>query len=367
MAQVFPDRVAESGCTWSGGTLTLSGTAVDAYRTAAQTVTDGDLANADTADVVMVDASNNWVVYEGMTYTSSGGTFTSGTEKSSGGTIGSTVTAYVGVTGNRIGLVQRLTRVDATITTANLTATVNAHHVIDISGMTAQRDLVIPAGNKEGDIIEFVLATDAPATAGYELCPRGDTGVTIDWLGTESTATVNNAFRYLIKGEGARLRWDATDSKWILAKQDDGRIPVNARVDGNGGTNQSINDSTWTVVAGSLLTNAPFDNANVTDTTNGRIYPRRDCVLVGTINFTFSDTLTGDCRGEITADTTAGVIVVTPKYYSSAMQGGAIGSSSYAFDISADDYIYMQVRHTGGTAKSLQAAAATYIDIIEIL
>jgi len=50
----------------------------------------------------MVDASNNWVVYEGMTYTSSGGTFTSGTEKSSGGTIGSTVTAYVGVTGNRI-------------------------------------------------------------------------------------------------------------------------------------------------------------------------------------------------------------------------------------------------------------------------
>jgi hypothetical protein len=121
-----------------------------------------------------------------------------------------------------VDLARWLTRVTAALTTGNLTATVNAHHVLTISGMTAARSFVIPAGTAEGDLISWECITAAPATAGYEMVLIGDTDVTLMLAGTDREATADGAFRYLIAGETGTLRWDATASKWRLIV--DGRI-----------------------------------------------------------------------------------------------------------------------------------------------
>ena len=102
MAKVYPDRVAESGCTWSGGTLTLSGTAVTDFRTAAAAV--AQMPDASTVDVVIVETGVAWEVLSDMVYSSGGATFTGGTSQSSSGTFsGGSVVAYIGTAGATIG------------------------------------------------------------------------------------------------------------------------------------------------------------------------------------------------------------------------------------------------------------------------
>jgi hypothetical protein len=125
---------------------------------------------------------------------------------------------------------QRVTNSGDALVGSNLTATVNAHHVLTISGMTAARSFVIPAGTAEGDLISWECITAAPATAGYEMVLIGDTGVTLTLGGTDRTAAADEAYRYFQVGESGILRWDATASKWRLAKNNDGRIPQSARI-----------------------------------------------------------------------------------------------------------------------------------------
>jgi hypothetical protein len=149
-----------------------------------------------------------------------------------------TVAAMLATMGGQI----KLTRVTASLTTANLTATVNAHHVLTISDMTAARSFVITAGVTEGDLISWECITAAPATAGYEMVLIGDTGITLVLGGTDRTATADASFRYLIAGETGVLRWDATASKWRLVS--DGRIAQKYIT--KSAVNQSFSNSTGT-------------------------------------------------------------------------------------------------------------------------
>ena len=75
-----------------------------------------------------------------------------------------------------------LTNSSASVTTANITGVVNTRHILDISGMTANRNIVLPSGTA-GDSIEIIIATGDDT---YKLGIIGNTGVTING-GTSAT------------------------------------------------------------------------------------------------------------------------------------------------------------------------------------
>lgn len=245
-----------------------------------------------------------------------------------------------------------LSRVNSAITTANLTATVNAHHVLDISGMTAQRDLVIPAGTDEGDTISFHLETAAPSTIGYELRLIGDTGVTLNLLGTDRTATADDRFCYYIKGESARLRWDATDSKWLLDGAGDGRIVGRASITNNGSTGtQAISANTLTTINSTVLDTTQYDNGG--HVSGSKLYVRRDTEAIVVGHFTCAALSDGEvCDVRFQANTTTDLSL--QRHHQGAASIPA-RNHVWAGPLSRGDYVEMRVQI--GQAKDTLAGA----------
>ena len=126
--------------------------------------------------------------------------------------------------------------VDTTVDTGNVTAAAGEFHRLTVSGMTADRDFILPTCSVGDAQIGFQLVTDAPAS--YELVLKGDTGVTVILKGNEVTAA--EVTRYLIDNESAVFQAVATNT-WLCTH--DGRIPVNARITGDGVTDQTTGES----------------------------------------------------------------------------------------------------------------------------
>jgi hypothetical protein len=124
-----------------------------------------------------------------------------------------------------------------TVTTANVTAAVNTRYELDISGLTAARSFVLPAG-AVGDRIE-VLLTVGDAT--YELNIIGDTGISIN---SRAAATL---FTCLVVA-GEHLAFVATStSNWALVA--DGRQSLAWRTSNNTSTEQLIDAQTLTTLS----------------------------------------------------------------------------------------------------------------------
>jgi hypothetical protein len=105
-----------------------------------------------------------------------------------------------------------------TLTTGNATVVVNTLHDLDIDGMTAARDFVLPATAAVGDRVAVRCSTDAPSTAAYVLQIKNASGDTID--GTDHSSTIKTAL--FIKGEIMVFRCVTASSAWIT--EHDGRI-----------------------------------------------------------------------------------------------------------------------------------------------
>jgi hypothetical protein len=146
---------------------------------------------------------------------------------------------------------------------------VKTHNVLTISGLTALRTALVPAGAK-GDVIEVELATKAPAD--YELLIAGDTGVSMR-LRDQTPVTAAEVTRLFILGEAMRWVYDGTD--WVCSALDDGRIPcvgllsLTTGCDGepaNVFSSPTDYGGAWTALT---------DIGEITFTSNGRIVPRR--------------------------------------------------------------------------------------------
>jgi len=252
-----------------------------------------------------------------------------------------------------------------TITTSDFNVSVNTEYLLDIDGMTAERSLIIPAGNADGDIITWKLTTDAPATQGHELTIKGATGVTISWFGEDATAAVDNRFRFLLAGESGKLTWDANAGKWRYCKCTDGRIPLAARIHASGCTNQPVSDGVWTIAGGSLLCNMFFERGNVGDTANGRLLFRRSGLYLFSASFQSGGSITG--VGRVVADTADGkVFILSPKYYVENDQAGGYMSALAEVDVTTDDYVRMQMRLAGDSDQAA-SAVSTFIEYAEQL
>jgi hypothetical protein len=103
-----------------------------------------------------------------------------------------------------------------------VTAAVNTHYQLTISGLTADRHLILPSGASAGDVISWELMSDAPAD--YELILKGDTGVTVTLRNESFTAA--EVTRYFIEGETGRAVFDG--SEWRINRANDGRIACEA-------------------------------------------------------------------------------------------------------------------------------------------
>jgi hypothetical protein len=271
---------------------------------------------------------------------------------------------------SRVKAYMQLTRVNESLTTANLTATVNALHVLTVSGMTAARSLVIPAGTAQGDRIEWVLETAAPATAGIEMVLVGDTGVTLSLLGTDRTATADSRFRYFLAGEGGALIWDATDSKWILDKTRDGRRPASARIDFDavGNSDQALSDATWTTV---LLDHSVFDSNGMVNTGSNRIDVRRTgSYVIHAEAILATSSSYGSLRAGIynQSGVAGSSLAYGPKLYCGNDQMSSTCSAIANIDIGTTTSVKLGVRAKFVSATSdIQSSTGTFLEITEQL
>lgn len=143
-------------------------------------------------------------------------------------------------------------------TTANVTAAVNTRYFADISGLTANRNFVLPTP-AIGDTIELSLTVGDDT---YAFIIIGDTGIKIN---KGSAATEWS--RLFITGESIRLVADATDNWQVMS---DNRIASAAMIKNTAA--QAIANNTSTVVT---LDETHFDNASLAVTASDKILVRR--------------------------------------------------------------------------------------------
>jgi hypothetical protein len=152
-----------------------------------------------------------------------------------------------------------LTNSNISPTTSNVTAAVNNRYFADVSGLTANRNFVVPAG-AVGDIIELNIKVGDNA---FALIIIGDTGISI-----QGGSTATEWSRLFITGETIKLIADTT-SNWQVVE--DGRIPC------LGLMTLSTDDTTNSV---DTKTKPTWDNivhnvGDIGDTGNGRFNVRR--------------------------------------------------------------------------------------------
>jgi hypothetical protein len=152
-----------------------------------------------------------------------------------------------------------LTNNNISPTTANVTAVVNNRYFANVSGLTANRNFVIPAG-AVGDIIELNIKTGDDT---YALIVIGDTGISIN-----GGSTATEWSRLFITSESVQLIADTT-SNW--------QVVVDKRKPCIGVLHLSAADTTNTAAT---LTTPTWDTKTVDqgemgDTTNFRFNVRR--------------------------------------------------------------------------------------------
>lgn len=152
-----------------------------------------------------------------------------------------------------------LTNSVSSVTSANVTGVAGTRHILDVSGMTANRNFILPAG-AAGQEIEVNLSVGDDA---YALILKGDTGISIN-----GGSAATEWSRLFIANE--TVRFVATSSSnWNVIN--DGRIPCIAVLERQAA--QSIANTTATKVA---FDAAPTNRGSMGDiTTNDRVNIRR--------------------------------------------------------------------------------------------
>lgn len=105
------------------------------------------------------------------------------------------------------------------VTTADPTVTLNTMHVLDISGLTADRTFTLPTGAAIGDRVGVIIEVGETATGTRELLIKTASGDKIN--GVDCSTTEWSAL--FITGESLIFRCVNAANDWIV--EHDGRIP----------------------------------------------------------------------------------------------------------------------------------------------
>lgn len=147
------------------------------------------------------------------------------------------------------------------VTTTDVTASIGTHYELTVSGLTADRNFILPTA-AVGDRIRVKLMTDAPAT--YELIIKGAATVTING-GSPATEWS----RLFIDNEVVEFR-ATSGTNWDVVN--DGRNICLFRYEVTTAS-QQLAESTFEKLTN--LDTEVFDDGNFWDSTNNRIIPRR--------------------------------------------------------------------------------------------
>jgi len=155
-----------------------------------------------------------------------------------------------------------LTNVSLSVTTSDVNPTAGNRYLLDISGMTADRNFILPTATSGQEIVVTLTAGDSA----YELILKGAATVTITGKGG-TTAAATEWSRIFITGE--TIHFVATSStNWQIVE--DGRIPCHAIMQ----RQASQNLTTATITQIQLDTNK-VNVGDMNDLTNYRANIRR--------------------------------------------------------------------------------------------
>lgn len=253
--------VASSGL----GAFTIS-TAASGFRTF--TAADDGL----TFDDIVGVEGTAWEARNGCVYTHSTTSLSRGTlmDSSTGSAIAFT-SAVVLSQGGTADFARRAEsaglRTSISSADANLTMQVGVLHCVDISGYTAYRTATLPAVAAVDDRVGLYISTGDDA---YELLMTAASGDTVAGIagGTEWS-------RLFITGELVVFRCIVANTTWVV--EQDARIRQKAKMylstsaDGEAAGTYTLPTSAATPGAWS----DEYDNGNLSDTSNGRLYARR--------------------------------------------------------------------------------------------
>ena len=251
MPLIYADRVKETTTTTGTGTLTLAGAASGHQSFAA-------VGNANTCVYGLEASDGAWEVGIG-TYTLSGTTLARTTILASSNA-GSAITLPAGthnvyVTAESSALRNGFLRNKAeSPTTAGVTGEVGTMHVLDISGLTADRDFTLPATAAVGDRVGVLLSA---GDATYELLIKPAAGDTIN--GGTAGAEWSRLF---ITGESVVLRCVTADSAWIVESTEMHNYKFFARQTGNVTAQQTFATDAIDPIVGGVLNTLEYDTGN---------------------------------------------------------------------------------------------------------
>lgn len=245
-----------------------------------------------------------------------------------------------------------LDTVITTVTTSNLTASAGNRYMLDISGLTANRNFVLPAGTA-GDEIEVSLTVGDDT---YVLILIGDTGISIN---NGSTATEWS--RIFISNE--TVKFVATSSSnWDVVL--DGRKACVGSANRN--TAQSINSSTLTKI---LINNSLVNIGNIVDvTTNNRINIRRTGTYSVKAFMNMANVLDDQEQLQCVIYVDSSLATYANSWVSSGLADRSLAVSlSTVLSLTVGQIVELYVFHTEGAAQNTNTFPPPAISIVEIL
>ena len=162
-----------------------------------------------------------------------------------------------------------LTRARVAPTSGLTVASLDTRHMIDLSGLTADWTLELPAGTVDGQQVEWEVTGEAPTTR--DMIVAAATGVTVAWRGTDYVGS--SVTEYYLGGELGAAVWDQTEGKWRQCSlgQESNICELQLSTDCSG---EASNTYTNPVSEGGTWAKG-LDNASLGNTALGRIQVRR--------------------------------------------------------------------------------------------
>jgi hypothetical protein len=242
-----------------------------------------------------------------------------------------------------------LNTVASTITTANLTATVNTLHVCTIAGLTAHRDFILPAVAAVGDRVGVYIA-DGDDT--YALLIKPSSGDTIN--GGTAGAEWNRLF---IKGEIVVFRCVDANTAWFVEHDEMVCEAAIFSASSSASTADTLPNSTFTKVDQMFETEL-LNTGSLYNSTDKRFDIRRD----GRYLISVADSVGS------AVDQTRYIMRVYKNgsvfkelfraYVRFSFGGTAQLSGACVVDLSAGDYVEFYFMQTSGATLSSDTAGA---------
>lgn len=250
----YPDLTGQKGTKTAAGYdldgAAISGSGQITLRTFGEALTDGDLPDGNRVICTVYKDETNWETILATFNNLATDTLSDVTTLTSDGTISNTDSVDIRVTASNLSFDQsRLKISDDPVTDSNFTLEANTLHRITCSGLTGEKNLILPDDSKAGDIFAFKLVTDSHATLGRELVLRtAAAGSELD--GADIGTTADNSLRYFISGESCMVQslvdGAAGASEFITLPGTDGRIPCRGYVYLSADTSDTPAATGWT-------------------------------------------------------------------------------------------------------------------------